>query len=299
MFLAAIDLGTNSSRLLIAEKQGNKLLPVCRKMQTTRLGSGLSANGRLHVQGKKATLLAVASFLEIAESYRAAQLYIMGTSALRQADDGAGFCRELAAYAGCPVEVLSAEEEAYYSYTGVRKSLSLSDRILVFDLGGGSCELIWQSNHKVETASYLFGALNLTEQYFRQDPPQPGEIAEARGYIQNLLDKSALQDKEIVGTGGTVTALASVALGLSAYDPGKIHGYFLPAEMVQEIFSKITAVPASARALITGLPPERAPIMPAGTLVVNELLAAAGAEGLVVSEEGLLLGRLYAAISQA
>ncbi|NLM53178.1 MAG: hypothetical protein GX197_10215 [Firmicutes bacterium] len=298
MRLATIDLGTNTARLLIAELRQGKLAEIDRKLLITRLGYGLQKHSTLSVAGKKATLQAVKTFMQLLKQYEVSRTYIFGTSAMREARDGKIFARELAGISGIPVEILSPETEAYYSFLGVTKSLPLAEQSLVFDLGGGSCELIWQEQSGIKIKSWRIGALYLTDTYFQHDPPTLVEIENVRRLLRSCFQELP-HGERMIGVGGTVTSLAAMALELKVYDPQKVHGYVLAAQKIQHLLAKMLHVPTKERAKQFSLEKKRALILPAGALVVIELLAAAGMTEVIASEGDLLLGRLYAAISSA
>ncbi|NLZ38926.1 MAG: Ppx/GppA family phosphatase [Firmicutes bacterium] len=301
MYLAAIDLGTNSVRLLVAETQKDALVPVRRELITTKLGSGLITSGRLSVSGQEATMQAVKEYLKIARHYDAAKIVVFGTSALRQAADGHAFARRLTAEIGLPVDILSAKVEASLSYLGVTQSLSTVKNAVVFDLGGGSCELIYRESNELKTHSYNLGALYLTEKFIKHDPPSAAEIESLRKYICQHFGNHLGNKKcgQLVGVGGTVTALAAMELEMMNYDAEKLHGLILYKEVIQRQLAKMLQLTADERAKLPGLPPDRALIMPAGALVVAELLATFGVAQFLVSQGDILLGSLYAAISSA
>ncbi|EEG76634.1 Ppx/GppA phosphatase family protein [Dethiobacter alkaliphilus] len=290
---AAIDIGTNSVRLLVAEENGGAMQALDRQLQTTRLGSGLMSCGVLPVQGKERTQEAVAAFVLRAKELKAEKISIFATSALREAEDGAAFAVQLEEAINNSVEIISAQTEARYSYLGVIKSLGEQDR-LVFDLGGGSCELIWPDGDSLAYLSLKIGAVYLTDVFFQQDPPDAGEVDKARRYITECLQKNSFDLKPLAGVGGTVTSLAAMAQKLAVYDPAKVHGYALTRAEIKSQLKKMLALPVAERGMLPGIRKDRAPILPAGTLVIDVLLDICQAESLTVSEGDILLGALYA-----
>jgi len=296
---AAIDVGTNTTRLLIAERKGSKLKEIYRNLATTRLGAGLRQAGGLSAAGKAATLAAVRGFVAEARRRECDFVRIVATSAMREATDGPGFARELTDAAGFQVEILPSDMEAWYSFLGVTESLETDGETLVFDLGGGSCELIWQEGCRLQTLSFPLGALYLTDSYLQHDPPLREEVAAARIHIRQCLDGCVPSAVRLVGVGGTVTSLAAVVKQLSRYDPAEVHGFYLAKRLVEEKLQLLLQLKEEERALLPGLQPERARILPAGVLVVDELLVAVDAPGFTVSEGDLLLGALYAVILPA
>lgn len=296
MYLAAIDIGTNSVRLLVAAVQGQVLVPIRRELTTTKLGSGLSTSGRLSEQGKKATIQTMEDYLEIAHHHDVAKIIVFGTAALRQAEDGRAFAQEIALLLHQQVDIIPPSTEASLSYLGVTKSLPALGEALVFDLGGGSCELICHQDNEIKAASYELGALYLTERFMQHDPPLETETKAVRAYIRRHL-KLPTSNKVVVGVGGTVSALAAMELKLAHYDADRLHGCILNSTMIEQQYTRMLLLSTAKRSLLPGMPPARALIMPAGTLVVLELLRAVGASQLTVSQGDILLGSLYAVIS--
>lgn len=292
MRLAALDIGTNSVRLLVADKTEKGLLPQQRELRATRLGSGLISCGLLSSAGKEATLRAVLELRELALSLGATTIRAVGTSALREAQDGRGFARELKDVTSLDVQILSPEEEATFSYDGAAGTLPLPAGALVFDLGGGSCELSWQEKGVLRLYSLKIGSVYLTESCFHYDPPSGQDIALARKEIKAQLAKLDLGGKPLVGLGGTVTNLAAMVAGMICYDAAKIHGFILSRAAVNKMLAHMLSIPAGERQKIPGIQPSRADILPAGTLVVEELLLSCGAEELTVSEGDMLVGIL-------
>ncbi|MCR3922211.1 MAG: Ppx/GppA family phosphatase [Firmicutes bacterium] len=299
MCIAAIDIGTNSVRLLVVKEESGKLVPVYRELITTRLGSGLQKSGVLSDSGKTSTRVALSSYVKTARQQRAEKIVIIATSAMREASDGKKFASMLAATTNCKVDIISPEKEAYFSYLGVTKTLAGMEQALIFDLGGGSCELIWCQHKAIHSSSYMLGALYLTDIFFQHDPPLQREINAARNYIRQYMKGATALARQIVGVGGTVTTLAAMALNMSEYDPQLIHGFSLTRERVTGQLATILALATPERAKLTGIQKERAFILPAGALVVDELLSATELPSLTVSEGDILMGCLYDTISSA
>jgi exopolyphosphatase/guanosine-5'-triphosphate,3'-diphosphate pyrophosphatase len=266
---------------------------------TTRLGAGLVKTGCLCPAGKQATLEAVSHFSSLAQRVGAIKISAFGTSAMREAVDGKAFARLLEAETGLHIEVLSPETEAVWGYTGVAKSLPKLDGALVFDLGGGSCELTWQSSSMLLFRSLKIGAVYLTDKYFHHDPPLIEEIATARDHIRKNMASTVFPPVPIVGVGGTVTSLASMAMEMAVYDRERIHGYQLTRQDVDGLLQDMLAKKSAERQKMRGLQAGRAAILPAGTLVVDTLMEVSGASAIHVSEGDLLLGSLYAVIGLA
>jgi exopolyphosphatase/guanosine-5'-triphosphate,3'-diphosphate pyrophosphatase len=296
MRLAAIDIGTNSVRLLVAELSATGIKQVKRELRTTRLGAGLMQSGCLSRHGKEATVAAVLECTALARSLGAQKLRLAGTSAMREASDGHMFARDLGWQAGEQVEVLSPVEEALLSYEGAAKSLRLPREVLVFDLGGGSCELIWPGDGSLCSASVKLGAVYLTEMFIRHDPPLTEELQCIRQHAAKLLSRFTLSGMPVIGIGGTVTSLAAMELQMAKYDAEQVHGFTLTAEMVSTQLQRLLAVPINERSQISGVQPARSDILPAGALVVEEILAQYRATSFTVSEGDILTGLIYSLI---
>lgn len=293
MRYAAIDIGTNSTRLLVAEKKGGNFFPVVQELATTRLGRDLVHTGLLCPQGEKATLAAVSAFVRRAREAGAESIRIVGTSALREAGNGRDFAQKVARLTGLAVEVLPPLEEAKTSYLGATGRLgNVPDDTVVFDLGGGSCELCKQEAGGFTFCSLAMGAVYLTDMFFAPAGVNEQQAEAASRYIRHLLSGFPSRCEGLIGIGGTVTTLAAIDLGLEQYDPEKVHGHVLAAEKVASIFGKLVERAGDGRGALPGLPPDRAEIMPAGTLAVLEMLRYFSRDSLVVSEGGLLWGML-------
>lgn len=297
MRLAAIDIGTNSVRLLVAEISGTGIKQVKRLLKTTRLGAGLMQSGCLSVYGKEATVAAVMEYTALARSLGTQKIRLAGTSAMREASDGQIFARGLSSQVGEHVEILSPVDEARLSFEGAAKSLYFSHEVLVFDLGGGSCELIWPGEGSLRFASVKLGAVYLTEMFIQHDPPLTEELQCIRRHAAELLSCFTLSGMPVVGIGGTVTSLAAMEMQMANYDAEQVHGFTLTAEMVSTQLQRLLAVPINERSQIAGVQPARADILPVGALVVKEILAQYHASSLTVSEGDILTGLIYSLIS--
>jgi len=297
MRLAAIDIGTNSVRLLVAEISETGINPIKRVLTTTRLGAGLMQSGCLSKPGKEATVAAVMECTALARSLGAQKLRVAGTSAMREASDGQSFARTLARQAGAYVDILLPDEEARLSYEGAASSLRLPTEVLVFDLGGGSCELIWPEDGNLCFASLKLGAVYLTEMFIRHDPPLAEELQCIRQHSAELLSSFTLRGIPVVGIGGTVTSLAAMEMKMTRYDAKQVHGRILTAQMVSAQLQRLLAVPLNERSQIAGVQPARADILPAGALVVKEILSHFRAPSFTVSEGDILTGLICSLIS--
>lgn len=298
MRYAFIDIGTNSVRLAVMETGKDGLTEVTQALKTTRLGSGLAKTGKLSGEGREATLSAIREFCVLARAKGASVIRAFGTSAMREGRDGPSFAEEISKSLAVPVHILTQEEEAVHSFSGVLKTLAdMPENPLVFDLGGGSCELSWY-DRGISHTSLKIGAVYLTEAFFLHDPPLDKEVAAAREHAGKWLARVPLSGKQPVGTGGTVTSLAAISLGLTAYNANRVHGFCLSRESVRFLLNRLLSAGVRERETFLGAIKDRAAILPAGTLVVDELLKQSGAEELLVSDAGILAGYAWSVISE-
>ncbi|MBS3887540.1 MAG: hypothetical protein KGZ56_10850 [Dethiobacter sp.] len=277
----------------MARREGDTFFPLARQLVTTRLGAGLISTKLLSSEGKERTLDAIRRFMATADSLSTEKIIIVGTSAMREAQDGAIFAEQIQNQFGVIVNILPCETEAIYSYTGATLSLSSMTGAVVFDLGGGSCEVIWSQAGQLVLCSRKIGAVYLSERFFDHDPPQAVEVEAAKLFIRQQLAGCCLPSRPLVGVGGTVTSLAAMAMEMREYVAERVHGYSLSRLTVRSLLAAMLSLPCSERGRLPGIQKERAAILPAGTLVVEMLLAISGESSLLVSEGDILLGSLY------
>ena len=282
MRVAAVDLGTNSTRLLVADVDDGRVEEVARDSQITRLGEGVD-------ERRKLLPLPVARVRNVLSEYRreverlgAERVLTIGTSAVRDAENGEAFLGEIEWSYGFTTRMLSGEEEAELTRRGVANGRVLGDETVVLDVGGGSTELITARDR----VSLDLGCVRLTERHLRSDPPAREELDDAaRAVREGLPDWSP---RDAIGVAGTVTSLAALELG--EYDPEQTHGYRISRASVERQVERLATLPLSERRELPGLEPERAPVIVAGALVVREVLDRYGLDGLEVSERDLLHG---------
>ena len=297
---AAIDIGTNSVRLLVADVADAsdapdscpRLRPVLRRLQITRLGEGLTPGGRIHPEAAQRTAVVVEQFAALAADAGAPDPTLVGTHALRSAQNP----DELLGRLRRPVRILSGDEEARLGYAGALAGLGRSgpaSPLLVVDIGGGSVELTWGSGEQIErSVSLPAGAVVLTERFLAHDPPLAAEVAALREHLAGTLDpplsQAARQPLALVGVGGTITTIAAIEQRLSPYDPDQIHGFRLSIRAVEGITQELAASTVVERRGLPGLQPERADIIVAGALVLQHVLWKCDVRSMIVSEADLL-----------
>ncbi len=282
--VAVIDLGTNSTRLLVAEVDKNGQVQVLEKKQAiTRLGEGM-AGGHLRLKAIERTITLVKDYLNISRFWQAEKIIPVATSAVRDAVNQADFLALMRQKTGLKVQVLSGQEEARYSYSGVLTGLPLSGVApVVVDIGGGSTEFSWKIKKELSSASVQAGAVRMTENASSDEEIKhifTPALKEVRRDLPQIL----------VGVGGTVTALAAMAQKLKEYDSNKVHGYTLFLKQVEQILITLKNLGLEERRALPGLQPERADIIETGGRIVRIVMEDLGLNTLKVSETDLLYG---------
>jgi exopolyphosphatase/guanosine-5'-triphosphate,3'-diphosphate pyrophosphatase len=303
---AAIDVGTNSVRLLVADvldatPSSPRLRPVLRRLTITRLGEGLTPGGRLRPGAVARTAVEVRRCVALARDAGAPDPALVGTFALRAARNPQLLLSRL----GRPLRILAGEEEAHLGYNGVLAGLAARRRpshLLVVDIGGGSVELTWGRGSRIVAARSLpTGAVVLTERFLSHDPPRPAELDGLRSHLARVVDPHLIagpsaprlgaawrRSFRMTGVGGTITTMAAIVQRLAPYDPDRVHGFRLSRVDVARIADDLAAMPLAARRRVPGLQPERADIIVAGALVLEHVLKKAGVREITVSEADLL-----------
>ncbi len=309
MRLAAIDLGTNTVRLLVGEADDRGAYrPLHADQEITRLGEGLRPAGYLHPGPMQRTLDVLRRFRDAAVSHEAAEIAVVGTSALREAKNREDFLVRAEKEAGVTVRVISGEEEARLTLLGVQAALPiLAGRpFLLMDIGGGSTEFLLVQGETIRaTVSTGLGVVKLTEAHLRTDPPFPPELAAIREVASGRL--TSLRDREIsglgrgelfVGTAGTVTSLAAIDLELVPYDPSRINGHRLSRARVAQLLERLAHLPLALRRDMRGLEPARADVILAGAVICLAAMETLGYQEIIVSDGGLREGILLDVIRQ-
>ena len=298
--VGAIDLGSNSLRLMVAEVNKNGLKPLRSALRETRLGERLHSGGTLYPPAKLRTLEALSVLLQIMVEEQVERGTVVATSAVREAVDGSGFLMNMAKISPYPVRLLSAREEAYYGFSGAMEStigLNNEGAFLVLDLGGRSCEFSWKDNGTFHFYSFTFGAVSLKETFFTTVSPTAKEHDALQVHVGHSLHlektlADAASSRELLGLGGTVTTLAALAKELKSFESGCVHGYRLKKDQIDVMGQKLRCSPPAQRARLLPFAPQRADIITAGAVALSALLEGLGKDTLHVSEQGLLHGVL-------
>jgi exopolyphosphatase / guanosine-5'-triphosphate,3'-diphosphate pyrophosphatase len=282
MRVAAVDLGTNSTRLLVADVDGGRVEEVMRLSEITRLGEGVDERRKLLPLPVARVRNVLSDYRREAERLGAERVLAIGTSAVRDAENGEAFLGEIEWSYGFATRLVTGDEEAGLTLRGVASGRPLDDGTLVLDVGGGSTELITTS----ERTSIDVGSVRLAERHLRSDPPAPGALAAAAREVRDLLP--ALEPTSAIGVAGTITTLAALELG--GYDSERVDGYHLSRAAAERQLERLASLPLAERRELPGLEPERAPVIVGGALIVCTVLDRYSLTGLEVSERDLLHG---------
>jgi exopolyphosphatase/guanosine-5'-triphosphate,3'-diphosphate pyrophosphatase len=305
--VAAIDCGTNSIRLLVADVPAEGAhTDLLRRMEVVRLGQGVDATGRLAPEAIERTRVVLAGYAAQARELGAERVRMVATSATRDAANRADFEAMVTATLGQLPDVATGVEEAGLSYLGATASLSAAARAhgaaapeppyLVVDIGGGSTEFVLGDATGVRAArSVDVGCVRLTERHLHSDPPPPDEVQAAEADIRAALalvtaEVPVAQTRTLVGLAGSVTTVAALALGLPAYDPVAIHGSRIPVSAVRSVSAGLLTATREKRAASPVMHPGRVDVIGAGALILRVVMDAFDLEEVVVSEHDILDG---------
>jgi len=292
--VAAVDLGTNSTRLLVADVENGRLDEASRRLTITRLGEGVDERRRLLPVPIARVRNCLAEYRRELESLGAERTLCIATSSVRDAENGEAFLGEVEWSYGFATRLLSGEEEAAMMIRGVTSGRPPLDGVLVVDIGGGSTELVLAETGDVAFSTSLdVGCVRITERFLGSDPPSRPELAAAGAYVRSLLPELAAT--AAIGVAGTVTTLATLDLGDSEYDPERTHGHRMPLASVEEQLERLAAMTTDERVGVPGIEPGRASVIVAGIVVLREVMRAYGLEEIEVSERDVLHGAAFAA----
>ena len=296
MRVAAIDCGTNSIRLLIADIDGSNFREIYRTMEIVRLGQGVDQNKAFHPDAIARTLAAVGLFAQEISKRGVEHIRFCATSATRDATNRELFIDGVKELLGVEPEVISGEEEARLSFIGATKEFASSDApFLVVDIGGGSTEFVYGHSDVEFAKSVNIGCVRMTERNIHSDPPKAEEIDNARRDIQEAIAVAAsvvpiTKAKTLIAVAGTATSVAASALNLESYDRHLIHLSRVSAEQTHHVAITFATMNAEERSHVGFLHPGRADVFAAGSLVLSEIMKATGAKEFVASEADILDG---------
>jgi exopolyphosphatase / guanosine-5'-triphosphate,3'-diphosphate pyrophosphatase len=301
--VAVIDVGSNSTRLLVADVDGDVSV-LERQSRVTRLGRGVDLSGQLADEAIEAACAAIADYIAICREAGAEKIAAIATSAVRDASNGSAFIAELRERFALSARVLDGEEEARLTYRGATAKEPPATLTLVIDIGGGSTEMIVGTGSEIAFhASLQAGVVRHTERHISADPPTAVELEALAGDVRTLIEDALAGHDEArasagIAVAGTPTSLAAAELGLEPYDPARVHGHVLSLETIQHLLSRFASAPLAERTAIPGLHPDRAPTIIAGCVILVEAMRAFGLERIKASEHDILYGMALETASQ-
>lgn len=293
--VAAVDLGTNSTRLLVADVEDGRLVEVERRLTITRLGEGVDVSGRLLSTAVERVRTCLDEYRAVIDRLGARRTLAVATSAVRDSANGEELLLSLSRDFGFETRLLDGREEAGLTFRGVLSGRpSVGADTLVLDIGGGSTEVtLGGPDGLAFTASLQAGCVRMTERFLHDDPPTPVEIDACARQVRSLLP--SLEPREAIGVAGTVTTVAAIDLGLEEYDPARVHGHRIARDAVDTVLTRLAGVPLAEREQVPGLEPARAPVIVAGLVILREVLDAYRLHAIEASEHDILHGIALAA----
>jgi exopolyphosphatase/guanosine-5'-triphosphate,3'-diphosphate pyrophosphatase len=299
MHRAVVDIGTNSTRLLLAEVADGQVGEVLeRRTEITRLGAGVDADGSLNEEAMQRVYSVLDEYGKLISRHGADRAVAVLTSAVRDAANGDEFARNVHERWGLEPHVLSGDEEARLTFLGATSERDPADRTptLVIDIGGGSTELVIGTGREMTYhVSNQAGVVRQTERHLHSDPPASDERDALAADVREILSRGVPEKwrrdvGHAIAVAGTATSMASIAQALEPYDPDKVEGYVLSEAECREILERLAAVTVQERRNVPGLHPDRAPTIVAGAIILLEALALFGLEEVEVSEHDILRG---------
>jgi len=302
MKIAAIDIGTNSTRLLISEFKNSIFHTLEREMKINRIGKNLKISGKISYDSAQAVSDTLKKYKALLESRGVTRYRAVGTNAVRKAMNSQWFISYIKESTGIKIGSITGEEEAHLTFYGASRSLDIPKSILVVDIGGGSTEFILGSNGnslEINMAESLdIGCVNLSEEFIKDEGPDKIELEKMYSYICNYISGTIdligrRSDIAIIGVAGTVTTLAAIDLELEEYDSSRIHLHRLTREKISVIYRRLCSTPLNERKKIRGLEPGRADIIIGGSAILLEILRQLDKDSIIVSEQDILDGIIY------
>jgi exopolyphosphatase/guanosine-5'-triphosphate,3'-diphosphate pyrophosphatase len=295
MKIAAIDVGTNTVLLLLANvSPDGVLVPLLHEQRIPRLGKGVDANGRLASDAMTRVITVLEEYRALLAPHRPDKVILCGTSAIRDALNREEFVDWVSRKTGLALEILSGEDEAYWTYRGALSGIHNIQRATLVDIGGGSTEIVTGNRVSVDrTISLQIGSVRLTERSLLHDPPTQAELEAAISEVENALALTcdfSFAGSTLVGVAGTATSLALLAQGAPAFDVRAVSGYRMPYPTVEHLFQTLRSMPSAMIRTLSSVMEGRADVITAGALILREIMAHFGFDEVVVSERGVRYG---------
>ena len=297
-----MDIGTNSTRLLVAEVDGGTLTELDLRTTVTRLGEGLEASGRLSDAAMARVSEALADYREALDGLGAERVVAVATSAMRDAANGPEFRDEIERRFGIDARTISGDEEARLTFLGATAGRDPGAATLVIDIGGGSTEFVvgHAGGDPEFHVSTRMGSVRHTERHLHSDPPTAAELAALAEDARAIVEADVPADVRAgvdagIAVAGTATSLAAIDQELDPYDPERVHGYRLGVASCERLLARLAGLTVAQRREVPGLHPDRAPTIVAGAGILLESMRACGLDGIEVSENDILHGAALAA----
>jgi exopolyphosphatase/guanosine-5'-triphosphate,3'-diphosphate pyrophosphatase len=292
--VAALDLGTNSTRLLVADVVDGRVEEITRRLTITCLGEDVDVTHRLDPAAIARVWECLDGYRVVLTSLGAEQTLAIATSAVRDAENGVAFLAELAERYAVTTRLLTGDDEASLTFRGVTSDRALAADTLIVDIGGGSTELVLGGPGGVAFATSLqIGCVRLTDRFLRSDPPSAQEVDACAAYVRGVLPP--LLATTALGVAGTITTLAAIDLDLPDYDPERIHGHRISRETVERELTRLATLRLDDRRNVNGLEPARAPVIVAGVVILREIMDVYRVAEIEASECDILQGAALAA----
>lgn len=295
--VAAIDLGTNTVLLLVADRlPGGAIRPILEAHRVPRLGAGVDSRKALAPDAIDRVIAVLKDYRALAESLGVSRIVVCATSAVRDAFNREEFIRDVRLATGLSVEVLTGEEEAFLSFHGTISGFTQLTQMTVLDIGGGSTEVIWGNAREVSRrASCNIGAVRLTERCFRNDPPLASEINQATSLIDdavNTITDGPPAGSHLIAVAGTPTTLATLSQGLRTFSRDAVEGYVMDREEIERLWHTLSRLPSDEIRRLSEVLEGRADVITAGTLILRKVMQRLAFERMTVSDRGLRYGIL-------
>ena len=295
MRVAVVDMGTNSTRLLVADVDADDVTEVERESRVTGLGLGVDISGQLATDAIDDVCVAVGDYIRRYEELGADRVSAIATSAVRDADNSSAFLAELRERFALDSRILSGREEAWLTYRGASFGRPSAEGSLVVDIGGGSTELIMGNGDLGFFASLQAGTVRQTERHVAHDPVGAAELEELAGEVRGLIDAELAGRAHVsaghgIAVAGTPTSLAAIDLELDPYDAEAVHGHVLGLPTIQRMCSELASMSLEERFAVKGLHRGRAPTIVAGVVILIQVMRAFGLDRIEVSEHDILYG---------
>ena len=303
MRIAAVDIGTNSTRLLISEYKNGNYNVLERDLIVTRLGEGVDKNKYLKKEAIKRTVNALQQYDKKIKEYNVKNTKVVGTSALRDVKNKDDFIELLSKKTSLKLKIISGNKEAKYIYKGVKTDVNNND-FLIIDIGGGSTEFIWKRKNKIIEKSLDIGAVRLTERIIKnsKNPLTKIDYDHLKEEINTVLKEENIdkfKTKNLIGVGGTITTLGAMDLRLEKYNSQKIHQYILSKKDVNKLFKKLSESSFLERKKLPGLNEKRADIIIAGAFILKLVMEILNIKNIQISERGILFGLINETLKES